>query len=156
MRTTLLLLLLGFDVQEVPYKPASAYEANLQYEFKNRPSADTNTVNFNETVKERERRASNSSLPFAGINLTVIELEPEVKRVKIVDNNGITVLSRKVKVGDVITFPMGFTDDMKDRVKAYQFFVYFVTDSKNPVNRIVFFVDRNGDFLINEEKRGRF
>ena len=156
MRITLFLLLLVLDMQEVPYKAAAEYEFNLQYEFRNKPSVDPNTVTFSETEKEKERRRAVTNLPFAAVNLKVVKLEPGVTRYKIVDNFKNTIASKKVKEGDMISFSMGFTDDMKDRVKAHEFIVYFVTDDKKPVSRIVFFVEEKGDFLINGEKRGRF
>jgi hypothetical protein len=51
---------------------------------------------------------------------------------------------------------MGYTDDMKDRVTAYEYTVHFMDNDRNEISCILISVSADGSFLVNNEKRGKF
>ena len=159
MKLSLFIGLLILSLQEtVPFKPKEEFEIKLQYEFKQRTVTDNsaNSVHYDETIKERERRMSTAMLPYVGINFNVVKLTPEETRVRVIDNKGKIPFNKKVKEGDVIFINLGFTDDMKDRVSAHEYIVYFMSDDRKLVKRVVIAVSEDGTFTVNDEKRGKF
>ena len=141
--------------QEIPFKPNSEFEIKLQYEFKLRPAGDISTVNFNESQKERSGRVSGVMLPYLTLNVKVLLPTTEEERCKVVRNLDNVSFNRKIEVGKEFQIDMGFTDDMKDRIKPYEYTVFFLSDKKEKISRIVIFVDKDGSFLVNGEKRGK-
>jgi hypothetical protein len=143
-------------LQDAPLKPKEEFDLKLQYEFKQRDQVNTNSVKFDETVAEAERRTSTALLPYVGINLKLLKLAAEEVRVKITDNAGKNIINKKIKQDDVISFNMGFTDDMKDRVTAHEYTVRFLDDDRKELSRILISVMEDGSFFVNSEKRGKF
>jgi hypothetical protein len=142
--------------QEIPFKATEDFDLKLQYEFKQREQTPNNSVRLNETVAEQQRRTSSSLLPYVGIKLKLLKYLPEEVKLKVTNNLGNTVLSKKVKQEDVIFINMGFTDDMKDRVTAHEYTVRFLDDDKKELSRILITVLADGSFFVNNEKRGKF
>lgn len=141
-------------LQDVRYKPAAEFDIKLNYEFK------TRVINENSAIYPSEpgnvRRTSTSVLPYLGINLTMVKLQPEEVRLRIITNTGQSIYGRKVKEGDIAQVDMGFTDDMKDRVSPHEYTFTFLTADRREVSRIVMTVGEDGTFLVNNEKRGKF
>ncbi len=54
-----------------------------------------------------------------------------------------------------VKLDLGYTDDIKDRVSAYEYVAYFLSDDKKPLSRVVLFFDKDGTYYVNGEKRGR-
>ncbi|HYG01932.1 MAG TPA: hypothetical protein VD927_05765 [Chryseosolibacter sp.] len=140
-------------VTSVPYKPASEFTVKLDYNFKARPARDNATVKFDET---NSSSTNTGILPYLVINITIDSLNHGETRVKISSNQDSNVLMKKVRPGSVVSVDLGFTDDAKDGVTANEFTVFFLDAKKNEVNKIVIKVDEEGNFFINEEKRGKF
>ena len=159
MKLTLIigLVFLVFQ-QSLPYKPKEEFEIKLQYEFKQRPiTNNSNTsVHLSETPRERDRRTSTSMLPYVGLNLRILKLNPEDVKMKVIDSQAKTVHNKKVQLDEIVFLNLGFTDDMKDRVTAHEYTVYFVSADKRDLNRILITINEDGTFLVNEEKRGKF
>jgi hypothetical protein len=95
-------------------------------------------------------------LPYLDIKLRLVKLQPEEVRLRIVNNKGESVFGRKIKEGDVAPINMGFTDDIKDRVSAHEYTATFLTADRRETSRIVITVNKDGTFLVNNEKRGKF
>lgn len=145
-----------FLFQDLPYKPTEEFEIKLDYQFKTRQYRSTTEVHLAETRREHEQRASSAVLPYLVLNLHLLKLTPEEVRVRIMDNGHKKVYNRKADTGDVIPIVLGFTADVKDRVSAYEYTVYFQSPDKRDVSRILISVDEDGSFFVNGEKRGRF
>jgi hypothetical protein len=147
---TLILLLLQANL---PYKPSDEFQLDLDYAFKQRPVGSSNTILFG----QGEKKTSNTGpLPYLIINLKVLKLGDTESRVKAVDGTGRILFSKKTEVGAIHKLDLGYTDDIKDRVTAYEFEIFFLTSSKKPVSHIHLFVKEDGEFLVNGEKRGKF
>lgn len=151
----LFLLLTVFLVQDLPYKPNEEFEIKLDYKFKQRPSVEASKINLSETRGEYERRTSTSVLPYLVLNLKLLKLNGET-RLRITNNLNNKANNRKISEGTIVPIDMGFTADVKDRVTPYEYTVTFLSPEKEETSRIVIFVDEDGSFLVNGEKRGRF
>jgi hypothetical protein len=142
--------------QELPLKPFNEFEIKLDYKFKQRPTESSTTVHLNETAGERARRSSTDQLPYLKLNVSMLQFNSGETRYMVASNFSEKLAGKKVEVGSTLTLDLGFTDDVKDRVTAHEYYVTFLDASKKPINKIVIFVDRDGTFLVNGEKRGKF
>lgn len=156
MKLALPLLVAFLLTQDLPFKPKDEFEIKLDYQFKNRPGTDLNSVHLDETKKERDRRVSTAPLPFLTLNIKMLKLSQDEVRVKITNNLTARVIGKKVEAGTVIPLELGFTDDVKDRVTAHQYFITLLSPKKTEVNKIEIMIEEDGTFLVNGEKRGKF
>ena len=150
-----LLLILAFAFfQEIPLKPKEEFEVKLDYQFKQRPTADPNTVSLGESGKSQ--RTSSGVLPYLILNIRMLALPDEKTRVIITTNLTERPVTKKVSLNTVLALDMGFTDDMIDRVHAHEYTLTFIDADKVPANRIIINVAEDGSFFVNGEKRGKF
>jgi hypothetical protein len=151
-----LLLFTAFAlVQEVPLKPKEEFEVKLDYQLKQRPSDDPNTVRLSESPKTYNRTAS-GVLPYLVLNIKLLSLREEKMRVSIATNLNARPTLKKVTTESMLELDMGFTDDIIDRVEAHEYTLTFVDADRNPVDRILISVADDGSFFVNGEKRGKF
>jgi len=155
--TALVWLFWIFLVQEdVPYKPKEEFEVILNFEFKQRILADVSKVDFSETRREYDRRTNTGPLPYLKVNLNVLKRGEGESRLRIVKNTDLHGgNNRKLEDGMKVKLDLGYTDDIKDRVSAYEYVAYFMSDDKKPLSRVVLFFDKDGTYYVNGEKRGR-
>lgn len=147
----LIYFLIPFLWQEsTPFKPADEYGFTLNYEFRNKAVSDRFKVDWSNQLQY-----SDGTLPFATITIKPLKLSQDEERVKIITNLGNRIYSRKAAVDNDIVIEMGFTDDLKDHIDVFEYDVIFFSGRKE-TSRINLFVDRDGNFLINGEKRGKF
>lgn len=151
-----ILLLAFLFTQEIPVKPKDEFEVKLDYQFKNRPAQDLNSVHFDETKKEHERRVSSAPLPFLTLNIKMLKLSAEEVKMRVTNNLTPRVAVRKVEEGTVVPLQIGFTDDVKDRVTAHQYTLTLLSPKKTETSRIEILIEEDGTFLVNGEKRGKF
>ncbi len=143
--------LLSFLVQDsIPFKPDSEFEFTLNYEFRNKPGIDRFEVDWSNTQKY-----SGGTLPFATVTIKLLTLSEDEERAKVITNLGNRIYSRKADLDTEIVVDMGFTDDLKDHVGAYLYDIVFFS-KRNDVSRINLYVDEEGTFFINGNKRGKF
>lgn len=136
--------------QDIPFKPNDEFELKMNYDLRTRPAPSGHTIDL------QKSRIGVGPLPFLGLTLTLLEIQPGEDRVRIIDNYRDVVASRKIKPGFELSFDLGFTADMKDRVKAHEYTIYFQSASdKNNTSRIVVHIAEDGTFLVNNEVRGR-
>ncbi len=150
MYTFAFLLLPVFFQQSVPFKPGDEYSFRLDYQFRNKAGIDRFEVDWSNTQKYSE-----GTLPYLIVHIKPLKLSANEERVKIVNNRNERIYSRKASVDEEIQIEMGFTDDLKDRTAPYEFNIFF-TSKKADNSRINLFVDEEGTFYINGEKRGKF
>jgi hypothetical protein len=150
------LYLIFFLLQDLPYKPKEEFDIKLDYQFKQRSQENQGAVHLNETERERQRRTSTAQLPYLILKIKMLKLGEEEARVRIVNNLDQQVYNKKVEEGSIISLDMGFTADVKDRVKAHQYSILLLSPTKNEKSRILIDVEKDGTFLVNGEKRGRF
>lgn len=147
------LLALAFLVtlqQDVKFKPSDEFELKVDYNFRTRP-VQVNSVNL------ENGRQKPGPLPFVSVTLKLVKLLPEEQRIRIVDNRGEVIISKKIREGQEVSFDLGFTADMKDRVGAHEFVINFHgSDRKDVISQILIHIAQDGTFLVNGEVRGKF
>ena len=136
--------------QDVQFKPSDEFELKVDYSLRTRPVPANYSINFEEGKK------TVGPLPFISVTLKVLKVQPGEERIRILDSRRDLIASRKIKVGTELNFDLGFTADMKDRVGAHEFVIYFQGDKKDVVSRILIHVAQDGTFLVNDEVRGKF
>ncbi len=152
----LMLTILNLSAQEIPFKPNEAFEITLDYNFRSRVSISSNTVNLVETRSESERKYNSAPLPYLIINVNIKEIHEQEKHIKVSDNTRKVISNRKLKGPVTLKIDMGFTADIKDGISPNIYYVTLLDDKKQPLSQIVFSIDQEGTFLVNNELRGKF
>jgi len=148
MQLLTLLLLLFFNQDQTPYKPKEEFELKLNFEFKSRTI--DKTVAYNTSAM-----SSTGPLPYLKMELRVVKLSAEEVRVRITRNGGEAIFAKKTDPGMTIKLDLGFTDDIKDRVTANEYTVYFLSPEKKQLSKIEILFEKDGTYLVNGEKRGK-
>lgn len=152
----LFVILLAQEVSTPPKAPEE-FKVELEYKFKPRPAAENTYIDLTETVSEKEKRTQGSSpLPYLIIHLSFSQLSDQEVRVRCTDNNKKNRLSKKAEIGKIYTVDLGFTEDMKDRVTAYEYTFFLVSSEKKDISQIILRVEEDGTFLVNGTRRGKF
>ncbi len=155
MILTGLLWLFIFVQEETPFKPKEEFEVKLNYSFKQRPAVESSMYRWDATVKDINNQNSSNMLPYLVLNLKIVNAPPTEVKLRVVSNRDANLFSKKVQSGLEFPIEMGFTDDVKDRITAYEYTVFFFDDKKKERTKIVIFVDKDGLFLVNGEVRGK-
>lgn len=151
------LLLMVAQAAEVPLKADEDFKLELEYKFKVKPASDNAFIDLTETENEKRKRTSNTSpLPYLTVHLSFPKLPENEVRIRCSDNNLKNRLSKKAEVGKVYTLDLGFTEDMKDRITAYEYTFYLMDSDRKETSRIVLRVEADGTFLVNGARRGKF
>jgi len=154
--SVLLLLFASVVYQDtIPYKASEEFELKLNFQFKDRPRADPNKVELDQTAKEYERTHTAGQLPYLFLDFRVLKQHPEEIRVRVLQNNSKVVHNKKVDTSQIVKLELGFTDDIKDHVGAYEYTILLLDDDKNPVSRIVIYFKTDGTYLVNGQTRGK-
>lgn len=140
--------------QEVPFKPDDEFDIRMEMSFRQRPQS-SNTLHYAETRDEYERRTSSDQLPFVVLNVTLKAFHQGEVRMKVIRDSQEQIMSRKVAAGNTFKLEIGFTDDAKDGVKGYHHRVVFLDEKKREVNQILIVIDKEGNYLVNNQKRGK-
>jgi hypothetical protein len=153
---TLMILSLLLLQEEVPYKPSEEFDLKMNFEFKDRGvDRDVNKIEMDLTLKEYERKRASGLLPYLYLNLKVLKQQPDEVRVKVIENHTKNVLNKKFDASTVLKLDLGFTDDIKDHVGAYEYTVIFLNGDKDPVSRIVIYFEQDGTYKVNDQVRGK-
>jgi hypothetical protein len=164
MALTLFILAFALVQTDVPYKPNEEFKLTLDYQFKQRTMASTSTtsntsgtINLNETESEHNKRTrSTGPLPYLIVNLKLLKLGADEVRIRIINGNDDVVLNKKVELDKDYKIVLGFTDDVKDWVTPHEYNIYLLSSEKKETTRIHLFVQKSGEFFVNNEMRGKF
>jgi hypothetical protein len=135
----------------IPFKSKDEFEIKLDYQFKQRQSPES-TYN----AGGRKQATTTSVLPYLILHVKVLAPGDGVVRLKVKSNLMEDIVNKKVEVGSSLLLDLGFTVDMKDNVTANEYQLYFVSADKTPLAQIFIRIDSDGNFFVNNEKRGRF
>ena len=152
-----LVLFMSFFIQDpIPYKPSEEFDLKLNFEFKDRSSGrDPNKIDMDLSPKEYQKKNGTGVLPYLHLNLRVLTQQSNEMRVRVIENGNRNVLNKKFDASTVLKLDCGFTDDIKDRVGAYEYTVVFLNEDKDPVSRIVIYFEKDGTYLVNGQNRGK-
>jgi hypothetical protein len=155
MNMLLIVLASVLSQDTVPYKAMDEFELKLDFVFKDRQRADPNRVDLDQSRKEYERSHGSGPLPYLFLDFRVLKQQPTELRVRVIENNDKLVHNKKVDIKTVLKLELGFTDDIKDRVGAYEYTIMLLNDDKKPVSRIVVYFEKDGTYLVNGQVRGK-
>jgi len=139
----------------IPYKAMDEFELKLDFVLKDRQRSDPNTVDLEQTRKEYERSRGSGPLPYLVLDFRVLKQQPRELRVRVFENKDKVVYNKKVDIKTVLKLELGFTDDIKDHVGAYEYTILLLDDDKQPVSRIVIYFQKDGTYLVNGQVRGK-
>ena len=94
-------------------------------------------------------------LPYLLVTVTILNVKPEEVKFKC-EANAKTVFNRKVGKSSSYIIDMGYIDDIKDGLSPNDFNLFAVSPEKESLNRIHMKIEKDGTFLVNGEKRGKF
>lgn len=157
LMNVLLIVLTTLFMQDssVPFKPNEEFEVKLRFDFKDRLRADPNKVDLDQTRKEYERSRGSGPLPYLFLDFRFLKQQQNEVRVRVLENNTKVVYNKKIDINTILKLELGFTDDIKDRVGAYEFTVLSLDDQKQPVSRVVIYFQEDGTYLVNGQMRGK-
>lgn len=135
--------------EDVAYKPKDEFEVKLDLSFK--PKSDTD-----ESIKRDNREKATGLLPYLKLDVKVLKLQPEEVRVKVIRDSREVVLAKKLKGAVELKLDVGYTDDVKGGISGYKHEVQFMSEEKKVLSRILIEIDKEGNYLVNGEKRGKF
>ena len=152
---TLFLILFAFTGQEeIPFKPKDDFEVKFDLSFKQR-NRDEKAVYLQETRAEHEKRTSVTPLPFLKLLVKIKRLQPEEIKIKVVRDDKNVVVSKKAEQDMEFKLELGYTDDIKDQISGYKHVIQFLSPKKEVLSKIVIEFDKEGNYFVNGEKRGR-
>jgi hypothetical protein len=153
MKTMFLLFAaLAFTGDEIPFKLKDEYELKMEFQFKPRP---TEAGSYKVEQQYERISQSNGPLPYLILHLSVIKQLDDEVRIKVVTNEGKTLVGKKLDKDKKVTLDLGFTDDLKDHVKPYEYTYFFLNAEKEVKRKIVVHFEEDGTYLVNSEKRGK-
>lgn len=142
--------------QDVPFKPKEDFEIKLDLTFKQRKiSTDEHTVHINETAEDNERRTNTDPLPYLTLRLKILKIQTEEVRLKVIKDDGVPIMNKKLAGNSEFNLEVGFMDDAKDHVSGYKHVIQFLSADKKQVSQIVIEFDKEGSYFVNGEKRGK-
>lgn len=143
-------------LSDVPFKSKDEFDLQFELSFKQRPQATGNyQVNYSQTRAEHDRLSSTDPLPFLTLNMTILKASADEKRLRVVRDTSTVIMSRKVTVGMKFPIEVGFTDDARDQVKGFHHRVSFYNSDKQEVSRIDIVIDKDGNYFVNNQQRGK-
>ena len=138
-----------------PFKSKEEFEVKLAFEFRDRPTNDPNKLEYNQSQREYARSKAIGPLPYLYLNVRVLKPVSDEVRIRVVENDVKVVLNKKFDMSTVLNLDMGYTDDIKDRVSAHQYTVYYLTADKKALSKVVINFEENGTYSVNGEVRGK-
>ncbi len=155
MKISILLLAVLFLQTETPFKPMEEIEVKLNFEFRERIREDANKINMDQTRATNERSRGSGPLPYLFVNVKVLKQNADEVRLKVVENGSRIKLNKKFDMNTLLKLDLGFTDDIKDRVTAHEYTIYYLTKDKQPLSKIIIFFEEDGTYIVNGQVRGK-
>jgi hypothetical protein len=108
-----------------------------------------------ETRAEHDKRLSTTPLPYLNLHVKILTHKPEEIKIKVVKDDQNTVYNKKLVAGMEFRIDVGFTDDLKDRISGYKHVIQFLSTDKNVLSIILIEFYKDGNYMVNGEKRGK-
>lgn len=134
----------------VLYKANEEFEVTLDYQFKPYVETERKTVDYT-----RPRRGSGSMF-FLITRVKIKKLAAGEVRVLVSSNLDNMMVSKKAEQDMVLKIEFGFIEDVKDQITAHEFTVFLCSSDKEKISRIYLLIEKDGTFLVNGQKRGKF
>lgn len=137
----------------LPYENKENYKFELDYNFKSRPIESVNDVQVG--YSRKPAGSSSTLLPYVKVFLTFNNLPKDRYKVKIVNNLGNRVYSKKLKPDQKVVLDMGYANDIKDGIGPHRYDIYFENKEKEKLSKIVIDIDSDGHLKVNDQLYGK-
>jgi len=131
--------------QNIPFREENTYKLELGMEYKAIPSEGTSTIVPSQTSPFR----NTGSDFYLQIKLNLLQLLNDDFRIKIIDNYGRLVSSKKLKKPDQFVIDLGRSVEIKNGKASNKYRIEFVDDNKNTTSIILIEFTEEGNFLVN-------
>lgn len=132
---------------DIAYKPKDEFEVKLDLSFKSKSATES-------TKTSREK--TTGLLPYLKLNVRILKLQPDEARIRVIRDSKEAVLNKKLNGEIEIKLDVGYTDDVKGGISGYKHEIQFMSAEKKVLRRILIEIDKEGNYMINGEKRGKF
>jgi len=147
-------LILFLIQDEIPFKPKEDFEIKFDLTFKQR-NHDDKAFYMDETRDQHDKRTGTTPLPYLKLMVKIKLVQPEEVKVKVIRDDKNVKLMKKAQQDMEFTLDLGFTDDVKDKISGYKHVIQFLSSKKEVLSRIVIEFDKEGNYFVNGEKRGK-
>jgi hypothetical protein len=137
----------------IPYRNKDDFHVELKYELRTRSASTPNSVDFDPTGPNKPKTGM---LPYLIVSVTIMNVTPDEHRFKCEDNRGRIHFNKKLPKETIFLIDMGYIDDIKDQLAANAYELFALSTEKERLNRIYLRIEKDGTFLVNGEKRGKF
>jgi len=144
-----LLSLLPFQDQDVPYLPQDEFTYEVDYFLKRKPVNSEQIYD----ASGRSTRQDRDVLPYVRLHFTFTQFRDSDRRIEIYHGKN-RRNSKKIKGPMKITLDMGYAVDMKEGVTDATFTILLINDDKEPRAQVLVRVQENGELYINEVRSG--
>jgi hypothetical protein len=134
----------------VPYRNKDDFHVELKYDLRARSAASAGTLEF------EADRPKTGMLPYLIVSVKIMNVTAEEHRFRCEDNQGHTHFNRKLPKETIFLIDMGYIDDIKDQLAPNTYELFAMSAEKQALNRIHLRIEKDGTFLVNGEKRGKF
>ena len=135
---------------EIGYKPKDEFEIKLDLSFKQKSNSDDDGNIY------REKKTATGLLPYLKLDVRILKLQPGEVKLKVIRDSKDAVLNKKLSGTLEIKLEVGYTDDIKAGISGYKHELLFMSAEKNVLSRILIEIDKEGNYMVNGEKRGKF
>jgi hypothetical protein len=151
----ILLHLVSFFQDDIPYKPDDEFAIKFEFGFRKRSDPNSEDLVLSQVASSSYDRNDSSPLPHLKTILEVVKKDSLEVKLRIVRDNTVNVAKRKIEPGIKVTVFSAFVDDIKDQIQGYQHAVYFLDKDNNRLTKIVIEFDEEGFYSVNGKKKGK-
>lgn len=138
-------------LQDIPLKEKESFDLSFTFVLKQKPG-----VILDASVTDPAKNAGDDAmLPYVTLRLQLLKPGLNETRLKLINNHGKILSVKSLGKASTFSFPLGFSDDLKDHVSAHEFDLVFYSPSKEPLNIIRVVFERDGTYSVNGETRGK-
>lgn len=150
-----LIRLMVFFQDDVPYKPEDEFSIKFEFSFRKRSDPNAEDLVLSQVASSSYDRNDSSPLPHLKTTLEVFKKDSLEVKLRIMRDNSVNVAKRKIELNTKVTVFSAFVDDIKDKIESYQHTIYFLDKDGNRMNKIVIEFDDEGFYAVNGKKKGK-
>jgi hypothetical protein len=137
----------------IPYRNKEDFQVDLKYDLRSRPANNPNSFQFDQAPNQKPKTGM---LPYLVVSVKIMNVTTQETRFKCEDNKGNIRFTKKLPKGATFLIDMGYIDDIKDQLAPNTYELFALSADKALLNRIHLRIEKDGTFLVNGEKRGKF
>lgn len=156
MINLILFLLLTFQQEALPYKPADEFTITLNSELKPKGKLSTASTNtFDQSMMDdMSEQKHTAPVQFISLNLKLVKLPNKEAKLRAENGQKASIFNKKIKEGITCNIPLTFADEL-DPSAPKEYDLIFIDSDKKEINRIHVTLDASKTYMINGEVKGK-